>query len=196
MTLHLINLDCPSCGSAMRGEGFDTIFFCSHCGDAAVLAKGGLETIESSALLPAAGRSPQLWRPAWRLEVEVAVRDRELYGGRETPGWVGRRLFYVPAFDLPLEDLSRLVRALSGVEQTAAEVPREPVRGGTLSVEDAMTLVRHVLIGDEVRRSDSLASVTVDLEESSRGLVALPFEEDRGHLRCAVTGLSVRQANR
>ncbi len=52
LTLHLISLDCPSCGSALHGEGMDTIFFCDHCGDAATLSEEGLEMVESSALLP------------------------------------------------------------------------------------------------------------------------------------------------
>ena len=76
MSLHLVSLDCPSCGSALHGEGMDTIFFCSHCGDAAVLEEDGLRMIESTALLPAPGRTAGAWRPAWLLEAEVTVRAR------------------------------------------------------------------------------------------------------------------------
>jgi hypothetical protein len=196
MSLKLINLDCPTCGSAMRGDGFDTIFFCEHCGHAAVLDDEGLDPVESSALLPDAGRTVRRWRPAWRLEVDVRVRDREQAGGRSTPGWEGRRVFFIPAFDLPLDDLTRLSRALSVAADSAAEVPREPIRGGTLALEDAVTLVRHVLIGDEVRRSDMLASVTVDVEVVGRSLVALPFDATERRLTCAVTGVTVRASSR
>lgn len=191
MSLRLISLDCPSCGSAMRGEGLDTIFFCSHCGDAAVLDDEKLETVESSALLPTPGRQARVWRPAWRVEVAVKVHQRVRADGRETPGWEGRKVYYIPAFDMRLEDLTRLSRALADVPEPTAEVPREPIRGGTLSIEDALTLVRHLLIGDEVRRPDLLASVTVDVDEVSRGLVALPFEEIEKGLRCAVTGVVI-----
>jgi len=191
-TLGLVNLDCPSCGSAMAGEGRDTIFFCDHCGDAAVLEDDGLRTVDSTALLPAPGRHPNLWRPAWRLELDVRVSERIRAGGRETPGWEGQRVFVIPAFGLPLDDLNRLARALSEVAQATAQVPREPIRGGTLAVEDALVLARHLLVGDEVRRSDMLASVTVDVEETGRRLVALPFEQGDGRLRCAVTGVTVR----
>lgn len=192
MNLRLVNLDCPSCGSAMRGEGLDTIFFCGHCGDAAVLAEEGLQTIDSLALMPAAGRRAQVWRPAWRVETQVRVHGRIRSGGRETPGWEGTRVFYIPAFNLSLDDLCRLTRGLSEVSETTAELPREPIHGGTLSIDDALTLIRHILIGDEVRRSDNLASVMVDVDEISRGLVALPFEVGEGRLRCAVTGVTVR----
>ena len=54
MNLHLIGLDCPACGSAMAGEPHDVLFFCSHCGSGALLDPEGLETVESTALLPAA----------------------------------------------------------------------------------------------------------------------------------------------
>lgn len=194
MSLHLINLDCPSCGSAMRGEGFDTIFFCEHCGHAAVLQDEGIDPIESSAVQPKAGRRVRQWHPAWRIEVDVKVHDRVRADGRTTSGWDGRRVFFIPAFELPLEDLTRLSRALSEVAETVAEVPREPIHGGTLALDDALTLIRHILIGDEVRRSDMLASVIVDLQEVSRSLVALPFDTEKGRLRCAVTGTTIRHS--
>ena len=193
MSLRLVNLDCPSCGSAMRGEGLDTIFFCGHCGDAAVLDDEGLQTVDSTALLPTPGRHAHVWRPAWRFEVQVRVHQRVRADGRTTPDWEGRRIFYIPAFDLSLDDMTRLSRALAKVSETTREVPREPIHGGTLSVDDALTLIRYLLIGDEVRRSDMLASVTVDVDEIGRGLVALPFEQADRHLRCAVTGVKVRR---
>jgi hypothetical protein len=192
VTLRLVNLDCPACGSAMRGEGLDTIFFCAHCGSAAVLAEEGLETVDSTALLPAPGRHAAFWRPAWRVEATVRVHDRVRANGRPTPDWQDRRVYFVPAFDLPLDDLTRLARALAEAAGSAAEVPREPIHGGTLDRDDAVTLVRHILIGDEVRRSDTLASVIVDLDDVEMTLVALPFERSKTSLRCAVTGVTVR----
>jgi len=192
VSLRLINLDCPSCGSAMRGEGLDTIFFCGHCGGAAVLDAEGLQTVDSTALLPPPGRHAQVWRPAWRIEVQARVHQRVRADGRQTPGWEGRKTFFIPAFDLSLDDMTRLSRALAEASETTAEVPREPIHGGTLSCEDALTLIRHILIGDEVRRSDMLASVVVDVHEVSQSLVALPFESGDGQLRCAVTGVTVR----
>lgn len=191
MSLRLVDLDCPSCGSALRGEGLDTLFFCGHCGAAAVLAEERLELVDSTALLPMPGRRAELWRPAWRLDLQVRVHQRFRADGRQTEGWEGRRLFFIPAFELGLDDLTRLARALTEIAETTTEVPREPIRGGTLSAEDAVTLARHLLIGDEVRRSDLLASVIVDIDELARSLVAIPFERaDRG-LRCAVTGVTV-----
>ena len=178
----------------MRGEGLDTIFFCSHCGDAAVLEDEGLQTVDSTALLPTAGHRAAVWRPAWRVEVEVRVHHRVLSDGRTTPEWAGRKVFFIPAFELPLEDLTRLSRALSEVAETVAEVPREPIHGGALALDDALTLIRHILIGDEVRRSDMLASVIVDMQEVSRSLVALPFDTGEGRLKCAVTGTTIRHS--
>lgn len=191
MSLHLVSLDCPSCGSALRGEGLDTIFFCTHCGDAAVLDGGGLRMVQSSALLPAAGRRAEVWRPAWLVETEVTVRDRLRAGGRRSEGWQAGRSFVVPAFDMPLLDLSRLARALSAVAADAGEVPREPVHGGTLAYEDALTVIRHLVIGDEVRASDMLASVSVELAVVTSRLVAIPFQRAEAGLRCAITGVTV-----
>jgi hypothetical protein len=170
----------------------DTIFFCQHCGDAAVLGEHGLEMVEGTALMPAAGRSAEVWRPAWSIEAQVTVADRIRSGGFPTQGWEDRKTFIVPAFELPLDDLTRLVRALAAGQEAYREVPREPIRGGALAIEDALTIVRHVLIGDEVRRSDMLASVRVEVEMLARRLVAMPLERAGEGLRCAVTGVTVR----
>ena len=195
MTLRLVSLDCPSCGSALRGEGLDTIFFCDHCGDAATLGEDGLEMVESAALVPAAGRSARTWRPAWLIEAEITVSERVRHKGRRSDGWQEQRTFVIPAFEIPLGDLTRIARALSEVIGETREVPREPIHGGTLGIDDAVTLIRHLVIGDEVRKSDMLASVMVDIEVVSSRLVAIPFETTDHGLRCSITGVTVRPAD-
>jgi hypothetical protein len=192
MTLRLVSLDCPSCGSALHGEGFDTIFFCDHCGDAATLGEDGLEMVESAALVPAPGRSAGTWRPAWMIEAEITVSDRVRYKGRRSESWQEQKTFVIPAFEMPLSDLTRIARALSEAVGETREVPREPIHGGTLDVDDAVTLIRHIVIGDEVRKSDMLASVTVDIDVISSRLVAIPFEGVQDELRCSITGVAVR----
>lgn len=192
MTLQLVNLDCPSCGSALRGEGLDTIFFCDHCGDAAVLSEEGLQMIESSAILPSPGRSAGQWRPAWLVEADVTVGNRVRAKGRRSDGWMARRTFVIPAFAMPLDDLTRISRAFSKAAGEMGEVPREPIHGGTLALEDAVTLIRHIIIGDEVRKSDMLASLEVTIDVVASRLVAIPFELTKVGLRCSVTGVTVR----
>lgn len=192
MTLRLVSLDCPSCGSALHGEGLDTIFFCDHCGDAATLEDDGLQMVESTALLPSPGRHASEWRPAWLVEAEVTVSDRMRAKGRQSKGWQARRTFVIPAFATPLEDLTRIARALSEAVGETGEVPREPIHGGTLALDDAVTMIRHILIGDEVRKSDMLASLQVDIEVVESRLVAIPFEPTNVGLRCAITGVTVR----
>ena len=192
MTLHLVSLDCPSCGSALQGEGLDTIFFCDHCGDAATLDEDGLHMVESSALLPAPGRSARQWRPAWLLEADVRVSERVRAKGRRRDGWQARTTFVIPAFAMPLDDLTRHARALSKAAGGTGEVPREPIRGGTMALEDALTIARHIVIGDEVRKSDKLASVQVDIDVVTSRLVAIPFEPSNVGLRCAITGVTVK----
>jgi hypothetical protein len=192
MTLELVALDCPSCGSALHGEGLDTIFFCQHCGDAATLGDEGLGSVEAAALVPAPGRHADLWMPGWLIEAQVAVGDRLRSDGKLTNGWHGPKTYAVPAFASSLRDLTRLTRALGEAAGSTAEVPREPIHGGTLAIEDAVTLIRHIVIGDEVRKSDALSSIRVDISVDAKRLVALPFERIDDGLRCAITGVTVR----
>jgi hypothetical protein len=191
MTLALVPLDCPTCGSAMRGEAWDVLFFCSHCGAAALLEADGLEPVVSTALLPAPGRAARVWRPAWVVDARVEVSDRVVAGGGRPTGWSDRRRFVIPAFELSLADRVRLARGLTTAGPEAGEVPREPVRGGTLRLADAVVLAQHLVVGDEVRRPDMLSSLTVTVDAEGHRLAAIPFEASNDRLRCAVTGIEV-----
>jgi hypothetical protein len=193
VSLRLIALDCPACGSAMRGDPSDVIFFCSHCGSAALLGAEALEPVQSTALLPAPGRHAQIWKPAWVLEAAVSVKGRQKAGGGRGDGSSGDRTFVVPAFALPLPDLMLLIRGLSAAAGTVGEVPREPIRGGTVPFEDAVTMARYLVVGDEVRKPDMLASLDVTITEKGHRLAATPFEDaGDGRLRCAITNVVVR----
>jgi hypothetical protein len=191
MTVRLIPLDCPSCGSAMRSRDGDTLFLCEHCGGGAVLGQEALEQVESTALLPTPGRRAEIWLPGWMIDAEVEVADRVRAGGRGAPGWKGPKTFVIPAFNLSLSDTIRLARALSAAAGATGQVPHEPVTGGRLKLTDALALIRHLVVGDEARRTDLLASLRVEVVEGSHRLLALPFTKAKGHLQCAVTGTVV-----
>jgi len=188
VTLRLVPLDCPACGSAMRGDPWDTLFLCPHCGSGGILGKDGLETVESTALLPAPGRRADLWRPAWILEADVTVSERMLADGRPTPGSSGRRTFILPAFDLALNAFTRLAAALTASAGATGEVPHEPVTGGVLGTDDALVLARHLVLAEEIGRSDVLGSIRVSVDPVAWRLAAIPFQRDGGRIRCAVTG--------
>ncbi|MEN8164154.1 MAG: hypothetical protein ABFS37_08495 [Acidobacteriota bacterium] len=192
MDFHLINLDCPACGSAMAAGPHDILFLCSHCGSGAVLGNTELELVDSTALMPVPGRRAMVWRPGWSIEANVIVQDRRRTGGRVTPGWSGLRRFVIPAFPLALEDLTPLARALSSNAGATGEVPKEPCQGGTLDLVDALVFVRYLIVGSEVEKPDNLATLKVEISPVSQRIVALPFELADGRLRCGVTGTVVR----
>ncbi|RLE28220.1 MAG: hypothetical protein DRJ65_00345 [Acidobacteria bacterium] len=194
MNFHLINLDCPACGSAMTAGPHDIIFLCRHCGSGAVLGDTELELVESTALLPVPGRRATLWRPGWSIEANVLVDNRRRTGGRDTPGWSSLKRFVIPAFSLDLQDLTPLALALSSAAPTTGEVPKEPCHGGTLDLEDARVFIRYLIVGAEVARPDDLATVRVEISPVSHHIVALPFERVDGRLRCAVTGTIIRES--
>jgi hypothetical protein len=178
----------------MRAEATDIVFLCDHCGAGAVLEEEGLAQVESTAFLPAPGRRASLWRPAWILESQVLVDKRIDAKGRRTPSRRFDATFVIPAFALPLPDLTALSRALSRAAGAVGEVPREPITGGTMSLEDARTFARHLMVGDEVSQRDKLASVEVVVTVNSHRLAAIPIERKGEALSCAVTGVGIRSA--
>ena len=195
MDFELVNLDCPSCGSAMQAAPRDILYLCAHCGSGAVLADSGLETVTSTALMPAPGRGARIWRPAWTIDADVVIGDRTRYGGRRTPDQSRRQTFVIPAFSMPLPDFTRLARALTAASGTTGEVPKEHCTGGTLHLEDAHTLIRYLVVGAEVQKPDTLASVRVELTPVAHRLTAVPFTRDGRFLTCSITGVKVTEAD-
>lgn len=191
MDFRLINLHCPSCGSAMKGDPTDILFVCTHCGAGAILADEGLEILRTTALLPAAGRRAEIWKPAWKIEADISIADRVLFGGRRSVSSTTRRKFLLPAFDLKLRDLSRLSRGLSNTEESISEIPHEPCRGGRLELSDALILLRYLIIEEEAEQPDRLASLKVEIQPLSHKLCLIPFEKSGSQLRCAITGISI-----
>jgi len=192
MDFRLINLDCPACGSAMKGESSDLLFFCTHCGSAAILGDDELELIESHALLPLPGRRAEVWKPAWKIDVDINISDRRLFRGRKTPDSSDKRSFLIPAFAMPVSDLALLSRGLSKLHSTAAEVPHEPCRGGTLAYGDALSFIRYLVVGGEVERPDKLASIKVEITDLAHEIYAIPFQRADRFLICSLTGIKIR----
>lgn len=192
MALRLVPLDCPACGSALTGDQVSVLLMCSHCGSGAVIGASGLERIEGAALLPAPGRRAERWLPGWEITVTVQISDRVRADGRRTEDRREERVFVIPAFDLTLSDMERLARAMVAAVPSSGTVPREPIGGGSLGLEDALTFVRFLVVGEEARRADLLASVSVGLHHTRGRLLAMPFEDaGKGRLRCAVTGVEI-----
>ena len=142
-------------------------------------------------LAPAPGRRAEVWRRAGVVETHVTVTGRVRADGRPTAGWEDDRIFVIPAFELGIRDLTRLSLALGRAFGATGEVPREPVTGGVLSLNDALVLVRYLVVGEEVRKPDMLATVEVSVEERAHRLAAVPFERTPDGLRCAVTGVTL-----
>jgi predicted RNA-binding Zn-ribbon protein involved in translation (DUF1610 family) len=101
------------------------------------------------------------------------------------------RRFVVPAFELPLHALISLSIGYALAAIQIVDAPRETVTGGVLTLDDALALVLHRVIGAEVGKPDMLASLDVTLTPVAHSLIALPFERRGPALRCAVTGEDV-----
>jgi hypothetical protein len=192
LSLNLVALDCPVCGSALRARPLDILFLCDHCGAGAVLAEQGLELVESIALVASPGRKTELWRPAWLIEGTVSITDRIRSDGLRTADWHGRHSFVIPAFALDLGALTRLAEVLSAAAADTGKLPGEPIPGGILSLSDATIIARQLVVAHEVRKPDMLASLNVGLEVSRSRLAATPFAREGDRLRCAITGHMVQ----
>jgi hypothetical protein len=123
VTLRLLRLACPQCGSQIAAEGEDVVYYCVSCRSGFVLdpqAAAGLAPVEVAfvtAPAAAAGR----WLPFWALPARITLHEREgsrglldgiaaLLGGGDGSGAGGTTegTFAIPAFAAPLAELTAL----------------------------------------------------------------------------------------
>ena len=200
MSVELVALDCPTCGSSVDAEGGDVVFYCVSCRNGYRFddQQGALEPVEVAfVVVPhrAAGR----YRPFWHLPAELEIRDRRaagslrglitsfvsVFSGDDEPSR-GRGDFVIPAFDAPLGAVTELVRRYTQAFPSLGEKLGERLVGGCYGIENARKLAHFALIATEVEKPDLLKNLDYSLEFGAARLLGVPFVEQDGGWRDAL----------
>ncbi len=201
MSLELLPLDCPSCGSSVEAEGGDVVYYCVSCRNGYELnsEKRGLAPVEV-AFVAAAHVAADRYLPFWRLPASVEMRQRvgskasfrglmgvfadAFSGGKGPPR--GDGVFVVPAFHAPLSAVTELVGRYTLALPSLGEKLGEKLVGGRYGVADARKLAHFALIATEVEKPDVLKKLDYHLEFGSADLLGVPFVRDGAGRRDAL----------
>jgi hypothetical protein len=165
--VELIPMQCVRCQQALAAQPDEVVWVCANCGQGQVLSdeKGLLpQTIHYAAGIPA----NMAGKPVWVAAGQVTLQ-RETYSGNKGQDmeqfWAQPRWFFIPAYNLTLDQLST-----TGVSLLKQPVPMQEVetRSSFLPVtvhpEDIRPLAEFILLIVEAERSDQLRSLTYDLQ--------------------------------
>lgn len=172
----LVPLACPRCSTPVPARPEEMAYVCANCGQGMALhLEAGLQTLE---VFYHTGVAPnQIGRPFWVAEGRVQV-DREMYSGnkdRQAKKFWGRsRLFFVPAYTLPLENLLEIGAKM--VERPPKLVSGPVCRFMTVSLPRAdMTAVAEFIVMEiEADRRDKLKEVHLQVALGETVLWILP----------------------
>lgn len=172
----LIPLLCVRCQAPVSAGLEEVAWVCETCGQGLLLGEDGqliaLE-VHYAAAIPAGGQGRPFWVAGGQavLQRQTYKRDesREMQAFWQTP-----RRFFIPAFELPLQQMLELGSAL--LRQPPELTPGSPARfiGVRVPPGDVTPLAEFILLSIEAERKDALRSLDFQLTLSQPSLWILP----------------------
>lgn len=200
----LVPLDCPTCGAGVRAHGEDVVYYCTACRNGYRLdpSDWSLDPVET-AFVSAPHIQVQEYRPFWLLPARISITQRQASGGGFTgllrsflgsdPASAerGEGTFAVPAFQAPLESVTRLVRDYTQALPELREKLGEHLLGGCYGQHDAQKLAHYALIATEVEKPDTLLNLDYQIEFGEPRLLGVPFTTRDGTTTDAIFNIEV-----
>jgi len=165
--VELIPMQCVRCQQPLAAQPDEVVWVCENCGQGQILSdeKGLLpQTVHYAAGIPANTSGKPVWVAAGQVTLQ-----RETYKGNNEQDmaqfWSQPRWFFIPAYNLSLEQL-----ASTGVSLLKQPIPmqevqtRSPFIPVTILPEDIRPLAEFILLAVEAERKDQLRTLTYNLQ--------------------------------
>jgi hypothetical protein len=175
--VRLIPLQCAKCQTAVPAQPGEVAWVCAACGQALLLDETkGVQPVD--VFFSAQIQANQTGRPYWVALGTVSELSRQTYHGNESKAmaefWSAGRLFYVPAWKLPVDDVVN-----EGVRLLSKPVLMKP--GGpaafypvTISTRDVRPLAEFIVMSVEAARKDALKEFKFNIQLAPAQLWILP----------------------
>jgi hypothetical protein len=175
-TIELVPLVCLKCSTPIPAQPEEAAWVCAQCGQGMQLdGETGLQPLEVqySAGIPANTQG----KPYWTANGRVSLQRATYAGNEEREShqfWGQPRRFFIPAFNISLQDL--LSQGMSLLRQPPAVQPGPPAafQAATLPAADVRAAAEFIVMAIEAERKDDLKEIRFDLELDPPVLWILP----------------------
>jgi hypothetical protein len=179
--VELIPLLCTRCQAAIPAQPDEVAWVCAQCGQGLLLSedKGAVPlTINYSAEIPPDGKG----RPFWVVTGQAGMQ-RRIYGGGDQSQqaqdyWRSPHLFFVPAFNLPLDQMvdwgMRLLQQPPTLKAALPEARHPAFLPVTLMPDDIQPMVEFIVMGVEASRKDKIKEVQLSVKLDTPEFWILP----------------------
>jgi hypothetical protein len=165
--IRLIALTCPRCGTPVPAQVDEVAWVCAQCGQGMLLSDEQgtrpLEVFFSAGIAPNAKGSP-----FWVARGAVRVLSRQTYKGNSSKEmsdfWSVPRLFYVPAYRLPVEEVVAV--GIKLLRQPVRMEPGSPAAFHPVVVDpgDVHAIAEFIVMSVEAERKDALKELKVEIK--------------------------------
>ena len=184
--MKLLALTCPDCTEHLSPGNDDLVTLCPRCQRSYYLDDRGLMSIKIQFALAGKQAPNDSWVPFWLFNGKVTLRERQTQGGGSSSGraaeelWSQTRQFYIPAWDLPLEQAKGIgARLVESQPQLQLIEQPEQVKliPAILPPDGALKMIDFIVLTIEARRKDWLKKLDFHVQADKPRLFALPAQQ-------------------
>ncbi len=204
--LRLVALKCNKCGSLLRAEPNDLVYYCNNCGTGFELIneKDELVVVNIDFALPIKKQDAEiLYLPFWVFETDIRINSRD---SSATPGSAagfiknifsggdGRKpvtKFYVPAFDTPITNIRKLGIEFTKNQPELESIKKDKLTGCRFSSRDAQKFADFIFLSIEAEKPDMLKNITYSLGLSSPRAIGIPFYKTGVSMTDGILGITI-----
>jgi hypothetical protein len=175
--IELVPLKCINCDALIPADQDEVAWVCESCGQGQQLVEEGLAPLQihyARRILPS-----KVGRPFWVCDGQVQIQ-RDVYPIQRPKTadaedfWSLPRRFVIPAFKIPLDDLTRLGSRYLLEPPYLQEGKPVKFETVTFSPADIPALVEFIVIAVEAERRDKVKSIQMKIELEDPELWILP----------------------
>ncbi len=176
----LIPMLCTRCQTPVEAQPDEVFWVCQNCGQGLLVSdEKGLtaQVFHYGAGLPQNAKGKPIW-VFWGQAVIQRQTFNNLFGDKTqemVDFWQQARWFFIPAYELPLDQLIQtavnLLRQPIGLQEAQTPSAFLPV---TIHPQDLRPLVEYLILAVEAERKDQLKSLNFTLQMSEPELWILP----------------------
>jgi hypothetical protein len=178
LPIALIPMQCVRCQNPLAAQPGEVLWVCPSCGQGQLLSDThGLlpQVVRYAAGIPQNGKG----KPVWVVLGQAGLRRSsfDAFDSRKDMEqfWAGPRQFFIPAYDLPLDQLTStalgLLRQPATLVEAANPAAFYPV---TVHPEDIQPLAEYIVLALEAERKDHLKQLDFTVKLAEPELWVLP----------------------
>ena len=186
MTVKLVPLKCPKCGSILKAQRKDLVYQCENCGTFIYAPTG--EALDVSILdFEITHKGKKYYMPFLTYLTKVHIYDEEVRGFLAERGMGGEWITYIPAGgSLPGEEAVRMSKMFTSNPprnknevqsfRDASPLPLE------IPIEAGEKIAEFIFLSYEVDRPGILQNIRYDFEAKFSKMIYVPVYYDRGYI--------------